>query len=268
MEHSLINPNQLRSYGVKVWDNSYDDEREFGISLENVLIPFATEGAIVHFDSHYPSDNELENCTAIHLTSREEWDPHNITLPKSGKRQWFDDNEIFIGKISRNKANNINRDINQHETDMIMKSICGGYVEQELAERMIARVRIGEVHSKGRHSTHSPEHIAKIFRIGLDKAKMMLERTTQLGIRQSLHPLVKRYRVDRINNLHANDLGGKWAMDHMHSSVKSIRGHTGAFVISNGALTEAYPKPTKDQFDGASSLNTFIQDVGVPTPAG
>ena len=27
MEHSLINPNQIRAYGIPLWDNTYDHSR-------------------------------------------------------------------------------------------------------------------------------------------------------------------------------------------------------------------------------------------------
>jgi hypothetical protein len=47
LPHSLINPNQLRAYGIDVNDDPFDPTRDFGIDSEQVLIPFDTTGTIV-----------------------------------------------------------------------------------------------------------------------------------------------------------------------------------------------------------------------------
>ena len=38
----------------------------------------------------------------------------------------------------------------------------------------------------------TPEHIARMHNVGLDKAKQMLRVTTQKGIRTAVHPIHKR----------------------------------------------------------------------------
>ena len=122
-----------------------------------------------------------------------------------------------------------------------------------------------ELVSLTRHSKITPELISKLFCVGIPKAKEMLEETTQKGIRQAIHPLTRRYRVDHLN-LHRNELGGQWTLDHLESRVKSIRGNTGDFTISNGNFVEAYAKPSKskDQHQAADSLRRFCKDVGIP----
>ena len=80
LDHSLINPNQIRSYGTPVWDNPFDSKRSLGIECDKVFIPFLTSGATVFFESHVPTDDELEQCPHIVLTSTREWDPHNVLL--------------------------------------------------------------------------------------------------------------------------------------------------------------------------------------------
>ena len=50
----------------------------------------------------------------------------------------------------------------------------------------------------------------------------------------------------------------------MQSKTKSIRGNTGAFVLTDGYMTRAYATRTKDQYDSAWSLSEFCHDVGVP----
>ena len=50
----------------------------------------------------------------------------------------------------------------------------------------------------------------------------------------------------------------------MQSKVKSIRGNTGAFVITDGRMTRAYATRTKDQSDSSWALIEFCHDVGIP----
>ena len=36
MDHSLIDPNQIREYGIPLWDNAYDKTRNGELSIESV----------------------------------------------------------------------------------------------------------------------------------------------------------------------------------------------------------------------------------------
>ena len=46
MDHSLINPNQIRDYGIPVWDNAYDKSRngELSIELDDIKVRMKTQG--------------------------------------------------------------------------------------------------------------------------------------------------------------------------------------------------------------------------------
>ena len=44
-----------------------------------------------------------------------------------------------------------------------------------------------------RHSKITPEHVAKVFDITIDKAKETLSKTTQMTIRQGVNPITRRY---------------------------------------------------------------------------
>ena len=260
MGHSLLNPNQMRANGIDVWDNPYDKERDFGIETDLVLIPFESSGTVVGFKSRVPIDDELLSLPHIVMTNSVEWDPQQINMPGSKKRSWIEDNELFINQVNRNISSVTVRDIHRHETDLALNSISEGLVEQQLVERMIACVNISEVASRERHSKHTPERVSKLWRISLDKAKQLLANTTQNGIRTAASPLHKRYKI--LTGMHRNDFGGKWAIDHMPSGVKSIRGHTGAFVISNGTFTYLLPQKSKNDECQTDTLSKFIQDTG------
>jgi hypothetical protein len=51
LPNSLINPNQIRSYGHEVNDYPFDLLCDFGIGSENTFIPFNITGTVIHFES-------------------------------------------------------------------------------------------------------------------------------------------------------------------------------------------------------------------------
>ena len=68
MGHSLMDPNQIRSFKLPVSDNPFDLDRPFGINHEGLFVAFRTEGSTVYFDTSVPSDEEFESCQMIELT--------------------------------------------------------------------------------------------------------------------------------------------------------------------------------------------------------
>ena len=78
MENSLINPNQIRAYGINVFDNPFRDNA-IGIEHDDVFIPFDTTGTVVHFQSRSPTDWEQQHLPVIILTS-DRWDPGTLQM--------------------------------------------------------------------------------------------------------------------------------------------------------------------------------------------
>jgi hypothetical protein len=79
LPHSLINPNQLRAYGINVNDDPFNSTCYFGIKSEQVLIPFDTMGTIVHFESRTPTEWEKTHLPVILITS-DVWNPTKEVL--------------------------------------------------------------------------------------------------------------------------------------------------------------------------------------------
>eukprot|EP00804_Cyclotella_cryptica_P025211 CCRYP_010328-RA/>CCRYP_010328-RA protein AED:0.46 eAED:0.46 QI:0/-1/0/1/-1/1/1/0/110 len=74
MDHSLVNPNHVRSFGIPVSDNPFDTGRPFGIDREDLYVSFRTKGSTVYFNTRVPSDDELESCKFVELTDGDtEW---------------------------------------------------------------------------------------------------------------------------------------------------------------------------------------------------
>jgi hypothetical protein len=62
MDHSLVNPNQLRAFGIEVYDNPYDTDpnRLMGIMLNDCKkLPFWSDGSTIYFNTWYPTGEEM-----------------------------------------------------------------------------------------------------------------------------------------------------------------------------------------------------------------
>ena len=282
MDHSLINPNQIRHFGIPVSDNPYDRSKQLGIDHEQVFIPFLTEGSAVYFETHVPSDEDLESYPHVVLTDDEtEWDPMGVKM--AGDRPYGDNDEVVVQQVKR--ENNKRRRATHYdcESDLVLGSISESFVPDLLYERLVASVRIRpttkknermqtphkrtsdikKVKARHKHSKITPESIAYMMNIGLDKAKQMLTTTTQKGIRTAIHPIHRRYRVDHLD-LHSQRLAGRWYVDWMSARTKSLSQNTGAFVYSNGSMTEVFPMSNHSNVSAATSLKEFCEDVGIP----
>ena len=79
--NSLLNPNQMRFYGHRVSDDITDKNRRFGIEADNMpYIPFDMKGTVISFDSHVPTDQELQDCRHMTMMSHERWNPATMSL--------------------------------------------------------------------------------------------------------------------------------------------------------------------------------------------
>jgi hypothetical protein len=57
----------------------------------------------------------------------------------------------------------------------------------------------GAVYARHRHTIVSAETLSKMWNIGLETAQRTLRVTTQNGLRTAVHPITRRYRVDRLH---------------------------------------------------------------------
>jgi hypothetical protein len=79
LPNSLINPNQIRSYGHEVNDDPFDLSRAFGIDSDNTFIPLDTTGTVIHFESRVPTEWEKTHLPIILITGGQ-WNPSEETL--------------------------------------------------------------------------------------------------------------------------------------------------------------------------------------------
>lgn len=166
MDHSLVNPNQIRAYGIDVSDNPFDRNRDFGIQHEECFIPFTTEGSTVYFDTFVTTDYQIETLRNIELTSDDEWDPNAVDMQKYQSRG----TTRFVQPMKRNPISRI-----ASETDAHLASISDCLCPSTFAQRMIESVHVdsrrdtettnsrlaSEVVTNNRHSAINPERVSK-----------------------------------------------------------------------------------------------------------
>lgn len=249
MDHSLINPNQIRHNGLIVNDNPYDKKLELGIHDDEhkLIIPFETQGTIMFANTRTPTQYELENCTHINLTSDSIWDPNNVQL-----------GDHFISSIETNNNSTLQADYERENKSLIM-GISAVYDAESFEKNMRAKTFL----SKQRHSMVTPEEISDRWQIGLKQAKETLDATTQRYVRSALLPLSRRYRSDR--HFYRNHLNHDFSADLYFGRIKSSRGNTAAFIFTNKTgFAVAYPQRGKTSKEGAEALREFTRDFGIP----
>ena len=70
LDHSLINPNQLGNYGVKVNDNPNNRSNNLVIiANDEVLIQMHTRGTKIQFKTRVLTTQEMNECLKIDMTS-------------------------------------------------------------------------------------------------------------------------------------------------------------------------------------------------------
>ncbi|KAI2499224.1 Reverse transcriptase (RNA-dependent DNA polymerase) [Fragilaria crotonensis] len=251
MHMSLINPNQMRHGGLAVSDDPTDYNRVFGITGDDFVIPFEIVGTTVFFTSHVPTRWELDNCRVVEMTLDSPWNPaevhiRGVRIAKSTDLEHRTLREVCaLANIPRCSSG---KHCHCCDSDMSV------FHDATMITKMVGA---------DRHSRVNPETVAKRFRCGIETAQKTLKATTQRGIRQAMHPLNRRYRVDHLN-LNRRRLNDTFYMDTLFSKVKSLAGHTCAQLITNGTFTRVYPMETKASANIAAALTEFIDDVGIP----
>ena len=86
LQHSLLNPNQIRAYGHELNDNPWTRNDDFGIECDDQFIPFDTTGMIVHFESRVPTEWEKTHLPVIVMTS-DEWNPSEMIMNDAPTRE-------------------------------------------------------------------------------------------------------------------------------------------------------------------------------------
>ena len=162
---SLINPNQLRYFGVSVSDDPTDRNRFFGISSDGLKIQFEMNGTIVYFKSKAPTRWEMENCKIIELTLDYPWNPGDVQIMGVNAAKTTFDMEAETKQQVYTFADDRNHHVFDANFDCCAPSSLTPFDEQRMIHRMISAVHIATSHrdnkiayigAKDRHSQVTP----------------------------------------------------------------------------------------------------------------
>jgi len=246
MDHSLLNPNQLRHYGVDIEDNPYcgrqmmirktdpDDDEDFVAILKS-------QGTVIYMDTWTSTDEDLNELPHVVLTSSKEWDPHKVVFPSC-----LDLEEKPIYDVYNMRA---------MKSLIVPTVVCSEPLEDDklLAPKTFI--------STERHSNTSPEDLNEAWGISVDQAKMTLGATTQRHGRSAIVPLSRRYRLDRMYE--PKRLRCHMSSDTVDPHCVSMHGSRYCQVFANKSMfCVAYPINKKS--DCHIALKNFIRDYGAP----
>ena len=241
LDHSLINPNQLRNYGIPVWDNPYDKERGLKIELDGIDVQLHTHGTKIFFQTSAPTTYQLESCPRIYLTSRKEWNPTNVSL----------------GQVATEIRDVIPQDGMKEHLIRNLQSVTK--YDEDLDDIPTRQTYT----STQRHSKATAEVLAERFAIGIQRARDTMRATFQRAVRSAILPISRRYRADR--QLSVKQLKGKFASDTLWFRVRSIRGYKASQIFSHKCgFKKIYHLKKADNENVGNALKAFISDFGAP----
>ena len=280
MEHTLLNPNQLRHHGVKVQDNPTS---HFPLSIttedNEFCMELSMDGTIVFAPTHTPTDDDLKNCPHIELTSPHQWEPKNVSFPSCTHTLGE-----MLGNYSRNLSA-VHQIELHHESeaecifslDSIQRKISSLFQvipSLNVASSAQSLQRDADIESgttdapdlftfqsSDRHSDVSPQQLSERWGISLNTASKTLKKTTQKFLRCAILPLSRRYRADRVFT--RKTLSGDWSTDTIDGRCKSLDGNKFAQVFANKQyFSRIYPMDSKSK--AGDALKIFCQEFGVP----
>jgi hypothetical protein len=76
MDHTLVNPNQLRHFGLSVQDNPYGGTQMHLATESGMYFPLLFEGTTISLDTRTLTDCKFHKCIHIQMSSKLPWDPH------------------------------------------------------------------------------------------------------------------------------------------------------------------------------------------------
>ena len=276
MNDTLINPNQLRHFGIEVQDNPYaDTPMHMATEERDFILPLSAVGTTILTDTRTPTQQELDECRHVIMSSPHPWDPHRVQFPE---QQCSVEEEFAMRNVSTAHVDSVSDSSEGHDDSTVVapyKLHDIGEVHTRLvssirvleAPRQVAATEVQDVparrtfQSKERHSSVTPEDLSERWSISLHQAKETLKRTTQKIIRSAVLPLSRRYKADRM--FHLKRLDGDWSTDTLVARVTSKDKNKYGQVFANKAYFAAiYPMDSKGK--AGEALKCFCTEFGVP----
>ena len=168
LDHSLLNPNQIRYFGIKVRDDPTEDG--LGIYADEAYIPFHMNGVMCMVETRTPTLDELRTCNLIVLTSSTDWKPQ--------------DAEFRVASVYdvKNPPSPKETALSRSTTSLELSSFESGTLELSSFVSAAARsprvANVGAVKGSQRHFTTTAQYLSERWNIGLEQAAITLANTT------------------------------------------------------------------------------------------
>jgi hypothetical protein len=238
---SLINPNQLRAYGITVQDNPFAGPMYISNEGEDdvVSISMFAVGTNISINTRTPIQEELDSCQHIILTSDSEWEPNDVKFPQ-------------VGAVHRDASTNLDQGEIYNVLGFSQRLIASCRVQSAAVVRDLPITQTFQ--TEERRSGVTPEQLADHWMIGLETARQTLKRTTQCFLRSALLPVSRRYKADRMYQ--APRLQGKWYTETVEGRCKSRDGNKYGQIFANESYFAVfYPMDSKSK--AGDALHTF-----------
>ena len=210
-----------------------------------------------------PTPLEIEHCTRLELTSRDDRDPNHIesrwaainTDPSFHNPQ-SDADPISIALMSCR----MNERASSHQ--LLLTNYNSKFGKKNGPEFFT----MNRVVSRESDSL-TPEELSVMWQIGLKTAKNTILATTQKCVR-STGMLTRRFKTDK-SQLRYRQLSchyDTFYVDFLKIGVKSIRGYIGGMLYCNKlGFKKFFPCTSETQDETSHSLRSFIEIIGLPT---
>ncbi|MGH3053454.1 MAG: hypothetical protein ACRDL7_00575, partial [Gaiellaceae bacterium] len=241
-DNTLISPTQIQENGIFVDQKA----RRYGgtscIIADEVEIPFVLRKALLTYNIREPTDDELEHCIRIELTSDQPWNPNDID----------DDNKM-------NSVNDLKLDFDDLGEDF---SDLGENVNKTLSWIEQLNVNVNY-----RQTTQTiPDY--DVYREYLGwKSSDIIERTFQATTQLAKNYLrlpMRRHFKSRYPALNRSRLREEYFTDTWFASETAIGGFTCAQIYCGRKSKYIAMYPMTSESQGPSTLQDFIRDKGAP----
>jgi hypothetical protein len=212
---SLLNPNQLCTFGGNVNGNTFDLKKDLGIQCDEAFIPCDSIGMIVHFEARVLTKWEMKHLPMILLTG-DQWDPlDELMCPEQKSREYMEMRtiQLLTSRMTRRKIMSLKRNkakarIEEYgEVEHELGKISSMYSIKNFCECLIGAVNIATTYradinkvevcrkvagviTNDQHSNMTPKELSRKWNIGIQTAKDTLGVTTQHGVQTAVHPMM------------------------------------------------------------------------------
>ena len=257
MDDSLVNPVQCECNDTRVDLRPkmfYPDVHACQTITfsDGTSIPLELDGVLPCLYVRRPTQEEIDSCPRVQLTSEDEWDPREFN---------------GIMSMSAQSIKPVRTNDDPLTCELLEYSIASVLAAQPLLAYNddSGYYSISPLATKSKASL-TPEQLSRLWHIGISTASRTLKATTHKCLR-STGMLARRYKTDK-SQLRYKQMTrqfGTFYCDYLKVSTKSIRGNIGGTVYTNKlGFKRFYPHSDETGQSTAHGLRTFIDLVGLP----